>query len=44
MVEGQEGMTGSVKYDYGIMLKQETEGVYQMLNVNSFTIYDMVKQ
>ncbi len=44
MVEGQESMTGSVKYDYGIMLKQETEGVYQMLNVNSFTIYEMVKQ
>ncbi len=44
MVEGQENMTGSVKYDYGIMLKQETEGVYQMLNVNSFTIYELVKQ
>ncbi len=44
MVEGQANMTGSVKYDYGIMLKQETEGVYQMLNVNSFTIYELVKQ
>ncbi len=44
MVEGTEGMTGSVKYDYGIMLKQETEGVYQMLNVNSFMIYELIRQ
>lgn len=44
MVEGQENMTGSVKYDYGIMLKQEAEGVYQMLNVNTFGLYDLVRQ
>ncbi len=44
MAEGKEGMTGNVKYDYGIMLKQETEGVYQMLNVNSFALYELVRQ
>jgi len=44
VVDGQEGMTGSVKYDYGIALVPTEEGAYQMINPTTLTIYEMTKQ
>lgn len=42
--EGKEGMTGSAKYDYGISLDQQSDGTYQMLNITTFNMYQLVKQ
>ena len=44
VTEGNVGMTGSVKYDYGISLEQETNGAYPMINATTFSMYQLVKQ
>ncbi len=41
---GTEGTTGSAKYDYGVSLKQQTDGTYQMINVNTMNMYSLKKQ
>lgn len=41
---GTEGTTGSAKYDYGISLEQQTDGTYQMINVNTMNMYSLKKQ
>lgn len=43
-VEGQEGVTANAKYDYGISLSQQSDGTYQMLNISTFSMYQLVKQ
>lgn len=38
-VNGEQGMTGSAKYDYAFSLEQEEDGAYPMMNVTTFEIY-----
>ncbi len=42
--DGQEGVTGRVKYDYGIAMVPTESGAYQMINPTTLTIYEMTKQ
>lgn len=44
VVEGKEGMTGSVKYDYGISMNINTDGSYPMINATTFNMYQLMKQ
>lgn len=41
---GEETVTGSAKYDYGLSLEQQADGSYQMINVSTFNMYSMKKQ
>lgn len=43
-MEGKEGVTANAKYDYGISLDQQSDGTYQMLNISTFSMYQLVKQ
>lgn len=43
-VDGEEGMTSNVKYDYAISLEQQEDGSYEMLNGSTFAMYTMMKQ
>lgn len=43
-MEGKESTTANAKYDYGISLDQQSDGSYQMLNVSTFNMYQLVKQ
>ncbi len=43
-VEGEEGMTSNVKYDYAISLEQNSDGSYEMVNGTTFAMYTMKKQ
>lgn len=41
---GEESVTGSAKYDYGISMEQAEDGSYPMLNASTFNMYQMKKQ
>lgn len=43
-MEGREGTTANAKYDFGISLQQQSDGAYQMLNISTFSMYQLVKQ
>lgn len=43
-IEGQESTTASAKYDYGISLKQLSDGSYSMINASTFSMYQLMKQ
>lgn len=43
-MEGKEGTTANAKYDYGISLDQQSDGSYQMLNISTFNMYQLIKQ
>lgn len=42
--DGEEGMTGSPKYDYAISLDREEDGSYLMFNISTFNTYSLIKK
>ena len=43
-VDGEEGKTSGVKYDYGVSLEQNSDGSYDMVNANTFAMYSMLRK